>query len=810
MKKIRLIILLLIVAVQLSAQQFYSLDGTVENRDSRRLIPDATLSLRGTNIGIFSNENGQFKLCDIPSGKYELIISAIGYQSDTIVVDINKDLFLQIKLTQNTISLNEVVIQENLQRGAKTTISMQSLDNSTPSLISQSGNTNFSKLLTNVAGVSTIDVGANVSKPVIRGMAFNRVAVVNRGITIQNQQWGVDHGLDINSFDVYSATVYRGANSLIFGSDAVAGAIEIKGFPSSQKDTFFRGEVNSWASSNNDALGGAALVERNSKSNYFKVTGSYQSYADYRVPTDNFDYLYYNLPIEGKRLKNTAGRENKLSASYGIWGHRVKTMFYVANDYTKNGFFAGAHGFPDPDNLKKDDSYRNIAYPYATANHLTFINNTELDLGIGRILVNTGFQDDHRQEMSYFHTHYTNVTQPPTKDPNLELDFRLHTYSMNARLELKGTEQWRNTVGLATEWQQNRIEGYDFFLPRYNQIAGGAYATTTYIQSEKWSYNAGLRYDLAHTAITGYYDKILAADLAYRNYTQSEIDEYAWRAYDTDKHFGSWSGAIGTVYKPTRNQEWYATLGKSFRYPTAVEMGANGIHHGAFRHEVGNPNLKPENGYTLDFGYKFYRNDNKLGITIMPFINYFTNYIYLQPSKEYSILPHGGQKYIYTQNKALYAGAEYDFFMIFDSGSQDSWKLSSKGEYVYNRNLDTHYALPFTPPLALRNAVEYKHTNNNSRFRSIRASVSHRLYAKQEHIAQAEDKTDGTNLFSASVGFDYKFNLTSSTVIQIDLRADNIFDTRYFNHLSYYRKLNIPEPGRNIQLFVRVPFSLVK
>ena len=228
-------------------------------------------------------------------------------------------------------------------------------------------------------------------------------------------------------------------------------------------------------------------------------------------------------------------------------------------------------------------------------------------------------------------------------------------------------------------------------------------------------------------------------------------------------------------------------------------MGANGIHHGAFRHEIGNPDLKPEQGYSLDFGYT-YNNAKGLRVVLSPFINYFSNFIYLEPTKEFSLLPHAGQKYKYNQAETVYAGVEYDFWWAITN----TLALSSIGEYVYNRNIDNNYPMPFSPPLTMKNKVEYKRSINHKSFTHYTLEASHTLYARQDRIAQGEEKTPGANLFALSAGTDYK--LSDRYLLEAKLMADNIFDKQYFNHLSFYRKLNLPEPGRNIRLILRLSF----
>lgn len=792
------------------AQNFYTLSGIVSDIKTGLPIEGAAVSLEGTRVGMFTNKDGQYNFCDIKEGRYKLDIQYIGYENDSVIFNITRNMVYNIQLKPSSISLNEVIVKGNEHDLSKTISNV----GSSRSVIIDKPTINFSKLLTNVSGVSTIDIGSGISKPVIRGLGFNRIAVINRGITQQNHQWGADHGLEINQFDFESATVHKGANSLMFGSDAMAGAIEVEpeGFAKpvySENGVYqwlepkFRGEAILWGATNNDMLGGAFKGSWQKQKYFVRAIYSYQDYADYRVPASEFNYLSYNFPIHNKQLKNTAGKEQNISLSAGyILNKNLRTIFNVSDNYQKAGFFSGAHGIPDASKMEPDGSTRNIDMPYSNANHFTVTNNTQWQNSSVRLLINTGYQDNHRQEFSYFHSHYGSQTPPADIDPNLELDFKLKTYSSNARLFVDENEVWRKTIGISFEHQENRVGGYNFFLPRFNQTTAGIFLVNNYYATPKLYFTGGIRYDIGGIDITGFYDPNLAQYLQNKGYSQTEIDENAWRAYDTDRHFGSFSGSVGLNY--TENSEHYLSvftnIGKSFRFPTAAELGSNGVHHGAFRHEVGNPNLDAEQGYSFDAGFVLDK-PRSYRVELNLFANYFSNFIYLQPSLEWSLLPDAGQRYNYMQSKALIGGGEYKL----------SWNvtpeivLTTGGEYVQNENLDTHYPLPFTPPFSMKNEIAYSKNKDQGKLSYYGLSFSHQWFADQNRIANGEEKTPGANLFNITAGADYK--ISKKCTVRLNIQAQNIFDTRYLNHLSFYRKLNIPEPGRNIQVFIRIPFS---
>ena len=85
--------------------------------------------------------------------------------------------------------------------------------------------TNLVDAVGHLPGLSQISTGAGISKPVIRGLGYNRVVVVDQGIRQEGQQWGDEHGLEVDEEGVHSVEVLKGPASLMYGSDAIAGVM---------------------------------------------------------------------------------------------------------------------------------------------------------------------------------------------------------------------------------------------------------------------------------------------------------------------------------------------------------------------------------------------------------------------------------------------------------------------------------------------------------------------------------------------------------------------------------------------------------
>ena len=525
---------------------------------------------------------------------------------------------------------------------------------------------NFMQAMENIPGVQTMDIGSGFSKPMIRGMGFNRIAVLENGIKQEGQQWGADHGLELDAFNIGTVNVLKGPSSLLYGSDAMGGVIDITSPPVPSVDMLF-GDVTLLGKSVNGTLGGSFMLGIKKSFWYAQVRYSEQHFGDYRIPTDTIVYLTQKMPVYGRKLKNTAGIERNIGFFAQYQRQRYKANYSVSNVYQKTGFFPGAHGIPDVSRVEDDGDSRNMELPSSKVNHLKV---TTLQQYAWEKLVlsgDFGFQNNHREEWSVFHTHYG--SQPvPEKDPDKELAFNLNTLSASVKVRFIGSSSWEHALGWDGQHQRNDISGYSFLLPEYYRSTTGLLWLTTYKPNNVISVSGGMRYDYGYIHISSHEDAYLADYLRKQGYDEEQVEHYKWNSHAVKKKFGDYSFSLGLVWTPSERHMVKANVGRSFRLPGANELAANGVHHGTFRHEQGDTNLKSEQGWQMDASYNL--RYNGFSISVSPFVSWFSNYIFLRPTGEWSVLPHAGQIYRYTGAEALFAGTE----ATIDIGSVDfSW-----------------------------------------------------------------------------------------------------------------------------------------
>lgn len=132
----------------------------------------------------------------------------------------------------------------------------------------------------------------------------------------------------------------------------------------------------------------------------------------------------------------------------------------------------------------------------------------------------------------------------------------------------------------------------------------------------------------------------------------------------------------------------------------------------------------------------------------------------------------------------------------------ERWSVTSDLEYVYNRNLTDHYPLPFSPPTVVTSGLTYSGAGQNV-VSNYAFGLENQWVMEQNRIAKNEERTPGTTLWNLSAQLHWRLG---ERYVITTFQIDNLLDRAFLNHLSFYRKLNAPEPGRNMQLIVKVPF----
>lgn len=775
-----------------------SIRGLVTGKDNTPLV-HAMVFISSLKLQSVTDSTGTFSFDNLTAKTVNLKISCMGYETLVQRINLQEKKQVVIKLKESFVKLDGIVVEGNYidEKKKKSPLNIEIVNDD---YMKQNLGGSLMKSLERLPGVSTIDIGSSQSKPVIRGLSFNRVVVVENSIKHEAQQWGADHGLEIDQYAIDYAEIIKGPASLAYGSEAIGGIIDIRNKTIPAENTI-GGSIDFSGKTNNDFAGTSVSLHARKKDFFLKVRATFLDYGDYKVPTDEVAIYSYTIPLHENQLRNTAGEERNIHTSFGVVLNQFRSIWYVSNVHSKYGFFANAHGF-EPRNVNHtihDASSRDIIYPFQEVNHFKIINRSTYHINKWKVESDFGYQRNYREEWSQYTQHgYMPAVFPGNVsfDPDLEREFQKDMYSANTSITYRKSEHTQFTLGVNGEYKENAIGGRGFIIPAFRQFNLGSFAIVKYDYSENSTVQAGVRYDQGSVSVSSHNDWFVSP-IAENGVT---TNQFLQRSSDLDKNFSNMTWSVGY----NLNQEKWVyklNIGKSFRMPIPKELATNGVNYHRFSFEVGNADLSPEVSHQIDAGVEFHSSRFAIGAT--PFVNYFSNYVYLNPTPTYNRLyGFGNQVFEYTQSEVLrYGGEIHVHYEILSN-----LRLGAMGEYVYAEQLSgakKGYSLPFSPPATAIFNIKYQHNKMKS-IENPYFSLDYKLASTQRNIVPPEVITPGYQVFNLRIGGDLIFQRQK---ISIALQVQNLLNSHYFNHTSYYRLINVPEPGRNFILNISIPFS---
>lgn len=780
---------LLFLFLLTSAFIYGQITGVVSDEHGESL-PGANVLLLPDSLQTATDDKGRFSFADIAEGNYQLVCSYIGYETQTKSITLSDASTQRIKfvLDHDREVIETVVISEEHAKQEETLHT----EHIHSDFFEKNVKGTFAQTIEKLPGISAINVGVGIAKPVIRGLSSNRIIVNHQGIKQESQQWGSDHGLEIDQFDAERVEIIKGPGSLQYGSDGLGGVVNIMPDRMLAVNSY-KGNVMGLYKTNNEHWAGSAKLGINIKDWFMTARYSKQDFADYRVPAKTFVYSGFDLPIFNNRLKNTAGKENNISITAGVKRDRGITRLVYSHYSLDAGLFSGAVGLPRSYALTHDGNYRDIDVPRQIVDHYKLSLNQTFFFGDNHVAIDVGFQRNNRKELSQPEFHSIPLSQLEDPNDKLALQLLLETFSVAAHYEHRIRPDWKNIIGINTQWQKNERRGYEYLLPDFNTFRGGIYSISEKEITKDWLINGGVRLDIG-TNKTEFYKQYVWDS------NENIVDSLTSPA--TDDLFFNWSASIGSSWNLMEDKwKFKANFGKSFRVPYPSETVSNGIHHGTFRHEVGTPDLKSEHGYQLDLAA--YLDTDNFSASLSTYFNYFNNYIYLGPTfpARFSQLPEAGQIFQYRQDDAIYTGFE----LQWDYDISSYLELHQAIDFVQSYNPKTSLALPFTPQPSIK--TELKYSPSISTLKDAYIELGHQYHFAASgslRIDRSERPTPAYQLWE--IGLGTELNIAGQDV-SIKAQVQNLFNTSYLAHLSRYRIINVPEQGRNFVFSVRVPFG---
>ncbi len=516
-----------------------------------------------------------------------------------------------------------------------------------------------------------------------------------------------------------------------------------------------------------DALGGVVYLvpekyapanhnKIETKAQFFSNTKGYGISTAYKKSWEKWKFLIrgskkqngdYKIP-GGKFVENSANKLEDFKTGIGYKKVNYSLDLRYNYNHQKNGL---------PHKLSPDFHYNPIGNYQNLENHRLSIKN-DFKTGKSHIKTSLGYSSHKRAVM---------INEQP------KIGMHLQTYELDTKWYLPASNKIESIIGMQLMFQKNKNFGKHYLLPDAHIANGGIFSTLNY-NLEETVFQGGIRFDL-------------------RNIETQDIGAPLNPEYRPgfNKNLFSFSGALGVLHNFNENFTARLNISQGFRAPNLAELTSNGLHES--RVEIGNPNLQNEKNIQTDFNLSY--TNIHIEFFANCFYNKINNYIFLQPTgMEENSFP----VYKYTQDNAYLYGGEMGFH--FHPHPWDWLHFDSSYETVIGKRNDGKY-LPLTPPDQWKNTLRVTIKKHNKAISHTYVFLSGNHYFEAKRVSEFEEIHPAYTLFNAGVGMSGK---TDTFSFDVGLSIHNLTNKKYISHLSVLREDNIPNPGRNIILSLKI------
>lgn len=806
---------IIILTIGLGLQSFcstaqISLSGKITT-DKNQPLKGATVYIADLKTGTVTNEAGSYLIKNIPNGIYLVEVSFIGYASQTKAVKVKGISTSDFEMLSSSIESPELIITGvAVATDQHTTPAPVSIIS--PNFLQETSYNTIIDALKYSPGVAQITEGPAISKPVLRGLGYNRIVVVNDGIRQEGQQFGDEFGIEVDPYSVNKVEILRGPASLSYGSDAMAGVINMLAAPTVPEGQI-KGNIQSSYQTNNGLYGGSANIEGNL--NGITFDARYTNTDAHAYKNKNDGYVF-----------NSGYGQNNLKGSVGInrnWGFSRITLssFNLKLGIIEGGRDSLTGKFNQhllasdgtdsvaivPDAILK--SYMHDLIIHQQVKHYKAIWDNSIAIGNGRLGIRLGFQQNHRQEAN-------NATLGNVYN----IYYLLNTFNYDLRYTFT-QNKYIFSFGANGMKQASQNKGLLFLVPAYHLFDAGVFALVNKTAG-KFSLAGGVRFDNRNLNGEG----LFLDDNGHKVQASTPNATERFTAYRSN--FSGISGSLGATVDFTKSFYGKINFSRAFRAPNIAESGSNGIHDGTPFYEIGDASLKPETSFQIDACIGINTKDLSSELTL--FRNGINNYIF--PVKLASafggdsirtdaMAATSGPTFKYISGDALLYGAELT--LNFHPQKIEWFHLDNTFSLLNaiqkNQPAATKY-LPYTPPYKLVSGVEFiaKNLGNTLKNTYLRFDMEHCF--KQDKIFYKfnnETVTPAYTLLNIGVGTDIISK--GHTLVSIYVYVQNLADIAYQSNMSRLKyldtnnvtgRIGVYELGSNISFKINVPLSFKK
>lgn len=753
---IRYLLFTFLILCTYTADAQLAVSGLVTDKD-RTPMEGVNIRIDELNIGTVSDSDGSYNFASLPKGELIISYSHIGFKTTYRKVYLSAKPVLQdVVMDILIIEGQEVVISGNFTSTQHdNTVKINTISTKT---LFQSPAISIIEAISEVPGVDFISKGPGIGTPVIRGLSLSNILFMNNGVPLQNYQFSANHPYMVDEYGIERIEVIKGPASLIYGSGAVGGIINLIGEPVAKEGTI-TGDADFRYISNTAGYESNIGLKGNHGGFFWGIRAG---------GTTNKDYIQGN----GEFAPNTRYNRTNFKANTGIITNRssFKILYQYNND--KLGLaVAPAFLLVTTNNRKNDVWYQ------ALTNHL-LISQNKLFLGNLKLEFDLSYQNNNRQLMGSEYTEAFTMV-----DMTLQtISYRLKsTYSINKNASI--------IMGVQGMIQNNNnFEAPDHVLPDADIWDFSIYGLGQYHFGERVMIEAGARF--SYQSI--YVPLQESSGHGHKKTTVVEDDHIEF-----DGDFNNISFSIGSTIHLSEQALIRINFASSYRNPNIAELTQNGQH--GTRYEIGNPNLNTQQNTEVDIGFHLHTLHTSLDISA--FYNNVSNYIYLAHTNDTT--ESGSKIYMYQQAASYLYGSEIQLHI---HPHPIHWlHLKTNYSYVLGKQKSGEF-IPTIPAQKIKLELRAtKATLGSLRNSYIMAGV--KFVMPQNNPSEFESSSQGYNIVNAGIGTELHIK---NQALKFNFIVSNLFNTEYIDHLSTLRDLNILDMGRSFNIRLNIPFTILK
>jgi iron complex outermembrane recepter protein len=623
--------------------------GHIIDAETGEHIPFINILVEGTRIGTITDVSGHYMLTNLPIGEHRLIVQGMGYKTTykEIVVEADTSLEVDIEIQPTAIDLDEVVFTSSPTRSG---FRYQPDQAFIGEQLQRRSEASFGEMLNAEPGVNMRSLGSAPSRPVIRGLDGDRILVLQNGERMGDvSETSADHSIALDPLATSRIEVVRGPASLLYGSSALGGVINLITTDIPDKwDREISGVISAQGASVNEMGAGFGRITYGNENMATTARFSYRQSGDINTPEGL---------ITGSAMQNFDG-----ALGMGFTGTNMNGGISAA--------FTGQN-YQIPESMNEDELIEIRMQRQSMQGNLYREREGMFDRAQFRFHTSRMFQQEFEMERN----------ADSSWDEEMELEYEKYTLSTTYTLQHKPIGALdRGALGFNLYAHQMDIGGGEAFTPGERRVSAAIFTFQEIPITRRFRLQGGLRLDYQNTAA---------------------ISNELFPDINVSRHAFNYSNSLGLNYRPFDGLEIGGQFARSHRNPSVEELFADGQHLGAGVYEIGNPDLKDEIGQGIDLFVNF--GNQRFQFEIAGYVNHFFNFIIFQPTGEVDENS-GYLIFKYEGDEARLFGGE----ISFGYNPTEKLTIGLGADYVNGkRQGNGDDFLPFIPPFRVMANAEY-------------------------------------------------------------------------------------------------------